>query len=113
MEASWSAYRYRYDAQRKKRYKTVELIVEETDWQPRTGTPTRSADHMVGIRIGYGEADLRQKVKEAGAIWRPQQKLRELRYDQAPALGLTTRIISGQISTARYLHMRRIRTGVE
>ncbi|MGB4780930.1 hypothetical protein [Candidatus Methylomirabilis sp.] len=45
--------------------------------------------------MSYGEADLRQKVKEAGAIWRPQQKLWELRYDQARALGLTARIISG------------------
>ncbi len=27
--------RYRYDPLRKKRLKTVELIVEETDWEPR------------------------------------------------------------------------------
>ena len=26
--------RYRYDAQRKKRYKTVELVIAEGDWQP-------------------------------------------------------------------------------
>ena len=26
--------RYRYDAQRKKRFKTVELIVAERDWEP-------------------------------------------------------------------------------
>ncbi len=26
--------RYRYDAQRKKRFKTVELLVAERDWQP-------------------------------------------------------------------------------
>lgn len=26
--------RYRYDEQQKKRFKTVELIVEESDWEP-------------------------------------------------------------------------------
>jgi len=26
--------RYRYDAQRKKRFKTVELLVAERDWEP-------------------------------------------------------------------------------
>ncbi|MBI2313997.1 MAG: hypothetical protein HYU77_15980 [Betaproteobacteria bacterium] len=87
--------RYRYDAQRGKRYKTVELIVEETNWQPRAGASVRAADHMVGVRIGYGEAELREKVKQAGGIWRPKQKLWELRYDQARALGLAGRIVSG------------------
>lgn len=42
-----------------------------------------------------GKLKLRKKVKQAGAIWRPQQKLWELRYDQARALGLTARIVSG------------------
>lgn len=32
--------RYRYDAERKKRFKTVELIVDEIDWEPH--------DHEVG-----------------------------------------------------------------
>ena len=27
--------RYRYDEQARKRFKTVELIVEEVDWEPR------------------------------------------------------------------------------
>lgn len=87
--------RYRYDAQRGKRYKTVELIVEETDWQPRNRPSVRHADDMVGIRIGYGEAELREKVKQAGGIWRPKQRLWELRYDQVRALGLTARIAAG------------------
>jgi len=26
--------RYRYDAERKRRYKTVELIIDEVNWQP-------------------------------------------------------------------------------
>ncbi len=29
------AVRYRYDAEQKRRYKTVELIVEESPWSPR------------------------------------------------------------------------------
>jgi hypothetical protein len=27
--------RYRYDGERRKRYKTVELIIEESDWEPK------------------------------------------------------------------------------
>jgi hypothetical protein len=27
--------RYRYDAKKKRRYKTAEIIVDEVDWQPR------------------------------------------------------------------------------
>ena len=52
--------RYRYDPQTLKRYKTIELIVEESDWQPtdpapadslppsnplQPRRPTRSSDH--------------------------------------------------------------------
>ena len=38
--------RYRYDVQRKKRLKTVELLVAERDWQPGAASPmTRSSDY--------------------------------------------------------------------
>lgn len=33
------AVRYRYDVERRKRYKTVELIVDETPWSPRIKPP--------------------------------------------------------------------------
>ena len=38
--------RYRYDAQRKKRFKTVELLVAECDWEPPR--PRFAQDQIVG-----------------------------------------------------------------
>jgi hypothetical protein len=49
--------RYPYDEKNKKQYTTVELIVEQEPWQP---------DTIVRIASGYDEADLQQKVKDAG-----------------------------------------------
>ncbi len=70
--------RYRYDPARKKRYKTVELIVAEQDWRPpephpqetrATGfTPKRFHTPRVGIRIGFEETELRKQIKAAGGV---------------------------------------------
>jgi hypothetical protein len=38
--------RYRYDAQRKKRFKAVELIIAEREWEPPP--PRFAADTIVG-----------------------------------------------------------------
>jgi hypothetical protein len=38
--------RYRYDAQRKKRFKTVEILVAERDWEPPR--PCFAHDQIVG-----------------------------------------------------------------
>ena len=56
--------RYRYDKEWRKRFKTVELIVDEQDWMPGVIIPV---DKRVFVRIGYGETELREKVKAAGA----------------------------------------------
>ena len=80
--------RYRYDAQRKKRYKTVELIVDEVDWTPR---PRKDA--MVGVRVKWGEAAVARRVKLAGGQWNAKQKVWELRYGQVRALGLEERMV--------------------
>jgi hypothetical protein len=40
--------RYQYDAQRKKRFKTVELLVSERDWEPPR--PRFGHDQIVGLR---------------------------------------------------------------
>ena len=44
---------------------------------------------------GY-EMEVREKVKKAGGIWRPRQKLWELSYAKIVALGLENRIITDQ-----------------
>jgi hypothetical protein len=56
--------RYRYDTQRKKRFKTVELIVAERDWEPPA--PRFTAETIVGVRIGFAEVDLRERVTQVG-----------------------------------------------
>ena len=48
---------------------------------------------MVLVRIGYSEAALRERVKEAGAIWRHKHKLWELDWKTAREFGLQERIV--------------------
>ena len=88
--------RYRYDEQRKKRFKTVELIVAESAWTPAAGR--WQADTLVPVRVTVSEIALRQQVKQAGGKWNPQRGVWEVRYDQVRALGLTDRIVASQIS---------------
>jgi hypothetical protein len=85
--------RYRYDEQRKKRFKTVELIVEESDWEP--AGCQRAAESVVRVRIALPELEVRNQVKRAGGRWDPQRRVWELRYDRVVALGLADRIVEG------------------
>lgn len=80
--------RYRYDVQERKRYKTVELIVDAADWEP-------PLDSIVHIRVGLDEADLRRQIKRARARWDMGKKLWELSYGQVKALNLQDRIVMG------------------
>jgi hypothetical protein len=88
--------RYRYDTQRKKRFKTVELIVAERDWEPPA--PRFTAETIVGVRIGFTEVDMREQVKQAGGKWNRSRKVWELRYDQVVALRLEARIVEEEAS---------------
>jgi hypothetical protein len=85
--------RYRYDPQRNVRHKTVELIVESTPWSPRTRGARHTAFDMVLVRIAYSETDLRQRVKEAGAIWRHRIRLWELDWKTVRELGLQNHVV--------------------
>jgi hypothetical protein len=53
--------RYRYDKQRNKRLKTVEIIIEETEWYPekKEETPNRKVyrfidKHIISDALGIG-----------------------------------------------------------
>jgi len=83
--------RYRYDAERKKRFKTVELLVEERNWQPPR--PRFAHDQIVGLRVAFTDVAVRDRVKQAGGTWNPERRVWQLRYDRAVALGLQTRIV--------------------
>jgi len=87
--------RYRYDAEQRKRYTTVELIVVESSWTPHARVPraTCPAEDMVFARVAYGEQGLRAKLIALGAIWRPQLRLWELPWGVARGLGIDDRVV--------------------
>ena len=92
--------RYRYDPQRQRRYTTVEIIVDERDWAPRSidgpsAMATLHRDSQVAVRIDVGEARLRARVKEAGGKWSPARRVWMLPLCRARALGLQGRIVAG------------------
>jgi hypothetical protein len=89
--------RYRYDAERKKRFKTVELLVEESTWQPPR--PRFAPDQIVCLRVTFTDVAVRDRVKQAGATWNPERRVWQLRYDRAVALGLKSRIVDEPAST--------------
>ena len=86
--------RYRYDAERRLRHKTVELIVETTPWIPHARHPRSDPRDMVAVRIGYSETTLREHIKNAGGIWRPRQRLWEIDRKTVRDLGLQSRVIT-------------------
>lgn len=90
--------RYRYDAQRKKRMKTVELLVAERDWQPPR--PRFAHDQMVGLRVAFADVAVRDRVKQAGGTWNAERRVWELRYDRVVALGLNGRIVDEPASNS-------------
>lgn len=83
--------RYRYDEQRQKRVKTVELIIKEYDWKPQG--IIQPGDAVVQIRVAPAELAIRQQVKQAGGIWKPQLRVWELSHNRVIALGLEGRIV--------------------
>jgi hypothetical protein len=78
--------RYRYDAKQKKRFKTVELIVEEIAWEPKARR--MAGDTLVRIQVALPEVEVRRQVKYAGGRWDPGRRVWKLRYDRMIALGL-------------------------
>jgi hypothetical protein len=85
--------RYRYDARRRKRLKTVELLVAECDWKPSRSQFAHDA--LVELRVAFAEVAVRERVKQAGGRWHPRRRVWQLRYDRAVAFGLQSRIVGG------------------
>ena len=82
---------------RKKRFKTVEIIVSERDWEP---PPPRFADdQIVGVRVAFEEVDIRERVKQAGGTWHRPRRVWPLADGDAVALGLRNRIVAEPAST--------------
>lgn len=65
--------RYRYDAKTHKQYKTVEIIVSETEWTP---PPAKYPDDaLVPLKIGIKEAALQEQVKSVGGRWNKEKQV--------------------------------------
>lgn len=91
--------RYRYDEAQQVRHKTVEIIVETTPWQ--SAATTIPANTMIGLQVHVTEGDVQQKIRQAGGQWNRSRKMWELRYDQALALGLKSRIVPATLPPPR------------
>ena len=89
--SSWFCVRYRFGEQLQRRFKTVELIIQEYDWKPQG--KIQPTDAIVQIRIAPSELEIRQQVKQGGGLWNPQLRVWELRHNQIMALGLEGRIV--------------------
>jgi hypothetical protein len=64
--------RYRYDREKRQQFKTLEIIISESDWVP---PPRKYADSdLVALRIGYEEKSLQGKAKALGVKWDRQKK---------------------------------------
>jgi hypothetical protein len=103
--------RYRYDEATKERWKTVELIVEKSVWEPPR--PNGQADSLVALQIAPQEREVRQQVKAAGGKWNPKAMVWELSYGQVVALGLTARIVTKREEREREAHLLIDGTGRE
>ena len=90
--------RYRYDAERKKRFKTVEILVAERDWEPPR--PRFADDQIVGLRVAFADVAVRERVKQAGGTWNPERRVWLLRYERVVALGLSGRIVAQSASSS-------------
>ena len=84
--------RYRYDPIRKRRLKTVELVVETKYWKPESYEGV-VPDTQAGVRIDIQETELRQIVKDAGGKWNPVHKVWELSLSSIFDLDLEDRIV--------------------
>ncbi len=77
--------RDRYDADRRKRIKTVELIEEESDWLPRA--------ELYLVKVAWDEVGLRDRMKAAGGRWNAEKKLWVVSGPTVRALMLQERVV--------------------
>jgi hypothetical protein len=80
--------RYRYDAVKRQRHTTVELIVESSQWYP-----PHEPDELVLVHITAHEKGLQQSLRLAGGFWDSEHVAWRVRYHIVVNLGLIDRII--------------------
>ena len=87
--------RYRYDEATRKRYKTVEIVVEEIEWPVKS--PLDGPETVVGIQVQWGELDMWKRVKDAGGKWDARRKIWLMPQRVVEQLGLVERIVESQM----------------
>jgi len=96
--------RYRYDYCNKKKYKTIELIISEDDWQPLPLHPDQThikeveqgftREHKVKVRIAWDENELQSIARSYGGIWSPKEKVWLLDAERVQQANLNHRIVN-------------------
>lgn len=86
-----TAVRYRSNEKDKKRRITVEIMVDERDWEKNARR--KPPDRIVKVRIRFGETALGRAARSVGATWNREHQVWEMRYCDAKALGLEKRIV--------------------
>ena len=81
--------RYRYDADKRLRYKTAEIVVDEAPWLPQ------KADTQAYVLVHWKEKDLQTRIKAAHGKWNKDKKLWKLDMTQIHRMGLKGRIVNG------------------
>ncbi len=82
--------RFKYDAEKQQRLKTIELIVERTEWTPPPARYTEDA--LVYLRIEAADMPMRLKVKEAGGRWIQEKRLWRVSYGKIAGTALEKHI---------------------
>lgn len=96
--AKFICVRHRYDDQKRKRFKTIGPIIEESYWAP-PGCVSGGA--MAGVRVVFEEAELQRRVKRARSKWNLVKRGWEIHYDQAVAVIVKKRIVKLGVSDIR------------
>jgi hypothetical protein len=83
--------RYKYDPEKQRKIKTVEIIVDSKTI--KSNNKRIPFNKKVFVKIDYHEKNLRRAVKSVGASWHPRKQLWRMQYGDAYNLGLEDRIV--------------------
>ena len=82
--------RYKYDAENKRKIKTIELVFEDKPWNKNLDR--KPFNKKVFIKIEYDEKRLQKVIRSVGGSWDKGKKLWKIFYGDVVNLGLEDRI---------------------
>ncbi len=92
--------RYRYDDENNRVLKTVELIIEDTEWKrDREKIPKNK---VMCLRVDINETKLQKRIRENGGKWDGKERVWRLPYKDVLELGLTDRRMKGGKKVSKY-----------